>query len=112
MRQNARALAGALERADDVQQIGVVALLAGRRAEGLEAVVGIVERIEAGAPALVRERRIGDDVIEGLERVAVLELGIGQRVALHDERRGVVVQDHVHAGQRRWSPHPSPARKA
>ena len=48
---------------------------------------------------LSRERRIGDDVVEGLERVAVLELGIGQRVALHDERGGVVVQDHVHAGE-------------
>ena len=99
VRQNARALAGALERADDVQEVGVVALLAGRRAEGLEALVGVVERIEAGAPALVGEGRIGDDVVEGLERVAVLELGIGQRVALHDERGGVVVQDHVHAGE-------------
>ncbi len=37
VRQDARALAGALERADDVQQVGVVALLGGRRAEGLEA---------------------------------------------------------------------------
>ena len=33
--------------------------------------------------------------------LAVLELGIGQRVALHDERRGIVVQDHVHAGEAR-----------
>ena len=99
VRQDARAFAGALERADDVQQVGVVALLGGRRAEGLEALVGVVERIEAGAPALVGERRIGDDVVEGLERVAVLELGIGQRVALHDERGRVVVQDHVHARQ-------------
>ena len=99
VRQDARALAGALERADDVQQVGVVALLGRRRAEGLEALVGIVQRIEAGAPALVGEWRIGDDVVEGLERVAVLELGIGQRVALHDERGGVVVQDHVHPGE-------------
>ena len=38
-------------------------------------------------------------IIKGLERVAVLELRIGQRVALHDERGGVVVQDHVHAGE-------------
>ena len=38
VRQDARALAGAFQRADDMQQIGVVALLAGRRAEGLEAV--------------------------------------------------------------------------
>ena len=99
VRKDARAFAGALERADDVQQVGVVALLGGRHAEGLEALVGVVERIEAGAPALVAEGRIGDDVVEGLERVAVLELGIGQRVALLDERRRVVVQDHVHAGE-------------
>ena len=99
MRQDARAFAGTFERANDVQQIGIVALLGGRRAEGLEALVRVVERIDAGAPALVGERRIGDDVVEGLERVAVLELGIGERVALHDERRGVVVQDHVHAGE-------------
>ena len=74
VRQDAGAFAGALERADDVQQVGVVALLGGRRAEGLEAVVRVVERVEAGAPALVGEGRIGDDVVEGLERVAVLEL--------------------------------------
>ena len=66
---------------------------------GLEALVRIVQRIDAVAPAFVGKRRIGDDIIEGLEGVAVLELGIGQRVALHDERRGVVVQDHVHAGE-------------
>ena len=40
---------------------------------------------------------LGDDVVEGLQRVVVLELGVGQRVALQDERGGVVVQDHVHA---------------
>lgn len=39
---------------------------------------------------------VGDDVIESLETVAVHELGIGQRVALHDQRGRVVVQDHVH----------------
>ncbi len=53
MRENARAFAGALERAKDVQQVGVVALLAaaGRRsAEALEGVVAL--GIEAGAPAL------------------------------------------------------------
>ena len=48
---------------------------------------------------LSREGRIGDDIVEGLEGVAVPELGIGQRVALHDQRGGVVVQDHVHAGE-------------
>ena len=49
--------------------------------------------------ALVGKGRVGDDVIEGLERVAVFELGIGQRIALHDERGRVIVEDHVHAGQ-------------
>ena len=112
VRQDARALAGALERADDVQQIGVVALLGRRHAEMLEAFKFIVGRVNAGAPALVAERRIGDDVVKGLERAAVLELGIGQRVALLDERRGVVVQDHVHAGESCWWRRPFPARRA
>ena len=68
VRQNARAFAVALERAHDVQQIGVIALLGGRRAEGLESLVRIVERIDTVAPTLVAERRIGDHVIESLER--------------------------------------------
>ena len=99
MRQDARALAGALERTDDVQEVGVVALLVGGNAKNLEPLEGVVQQIEAGAPTLVAKRRIGDDVIECLERVAVLELGIGQGVALLNEGRGVVVQDHVHAGE-------------
>ena len=90
----------ALERAEDVQQVGVVALLGGRHAVVLEALEGVVGRVEAGAPALVAEGRIGDDVVEGLELAGgVLEERVGQRVALLDQRRGVVVQDHVHAGQ-------------
>ena len=46
MRQNAGAFAGALHRADDVQQVGVVALLSGRHAPGeaLEAVVATAVR--------------------------------------------------------------------
>jgi REP element-mobilizing transposase RayT len=63
----------------DVQQISVVALPAGRRTEVFEAIERVVERVETGAPALVTERRIGDDVVKGLERVAVLKLWIGQR---------------------------------
>ena len=99
VRENARAFAGALERAEDVQEVGVVALLAGRDAVVLEALPGVVLGIEAGAPAFVAEGRIGDDVVEGLERVAVEEERAGQGVALLDLRRGVVVQDHVHAGE-------------
>src|SRR5690606_36004470 len=65
MRQNACPFARALERADDMQQIGIVALLAGWRAERLEAVIGIVERVDAGAPAFVGKGGIGNDVVEG-----------------------------------------------
>ena len=56
----------------------------GRRAEVPEALVRVVLRIEAGAPTLVAEGRIGDDVVEGLEGIARLELRVGQRVALDD----------------------------
>jgi hypothetical protein len=99
VRQDARALAGAFERPHDVQQVGVVALLGRRCAERGEAFMRVVQRVEAGAPALVREWRIGDDVVERAQVALVHELRIGQRVALHDLRFGVVVQDHVHACQ-------------
>jgi len=100
VRENARAFAAGLERADDVQQVGVVALLGGRHAVVREALEGVVGRVEAGAPAFVAERRISDDVVEGLELTGgVGEERAGQRVALLDERRGVVVQDHVHPGE-------------
>ena len=98
VRQDAGALAGALHRADDVQQVGVVALLGGRLAPG-EALEGIAGRRQAGAPGLVRERRIGDDVVVGAQLLAVLELRAGQRVAGQDVGGGEVVQDHVHARQ-------------
>ena len=75
-------------------KVGSVSRLVGAPARlidgGSASLVGIVQRIDAGAPAFVRKRRIGDDIVERLEGVAVLEPGIGQRVPLHDERRGVV----------------------
>src|SRR5258708_2411475 len=51
MRQDARAFASALKRADDMQQVSVVALFSGRRAEGLEALKRVVLGIKARAPA-------------------------------------------------------------
>ena len=100
MGQDASTLAGALERADDMEEVGVVALLGGRRAEGREAVVGVVVDVDAGAPTLVGEGRIRDHVVEGLQRaIGVLELGIGERVGLMDEGAGMIVKDHVHAGE-------------
>ena len=84
MGQNARAFARALERADDVKQVGVVALL-GWWLAPLEALEGVGRRREAGAPGLVRERRIGDNIVVGAEMLAVLELRRGESVARQDE---------------------------
>src|ERR1022692_4811552 len=97
--EDACALAGASERGNDMEEVGIVALAGGRRAEGFEALRGVVGQVDAVGPALIAEGRIGDDVVEGFEGVAVLEFGISQGVALRDERRWGVVQDHVHAGE-------------
>ena len=99
MRENARAFAGGLERAHDVQQIGVVALFGGWDAVRIEAVEGVVVGIEAGAPAFVGKGGVGDDVVEGLEGVAVFEERVGEGVALFDFGFGMVVEDHVHVSQ-------------
>src|ERR1022692_911548 len=99
VRENACTFAVAPERADDVEEVGVIALLGGRDAEALEAQVGVVAGIDAVAPGLVAEGRIGDYVVEGFDGVAVLEFWIGQRVALLNVRPRVVVEDHVHAGE-------------
>jgi hypothetical protein len=85
-----------LERANDVQKVCVVALFCRWNAKVFEAFVGIVQGIEARAPAFVGERWICHYKVESLERSAVLELGCRERIALHDERFGVIVQDHVH----------------
>ena len=97
MGQDAGGFARALHRADEVQQVGVVALLSGRLAP-CEALERVCRWREAGGPVLVREWRIGDDVVVGAELLAVLELGRDQGVARHDIGRREVVQDHVHAG--------------
>ena len=49
-----------------MQQIGVIALLIGRRAKVLKALIRIVLHLDAGAPGFVRKRRIGDDEIKSL----------------------------------------------
>ena len=55
--------------------------------------------MHARGPTLVGEGWIGYDIVEGFEFGIVGELGIGEGVALIDQRTGVVVQDHVHAGE-------------
>ena len=99
MRQNAGSLAVALHRTDNVQQISIVALLSRWCSERLETLVRVMQGVKAGTPAFVAERRIGNHIIEGLECAAVLEFGVGQGIALHDEGCRVVVQDHVHPSQ-------------
>ncbi len=100
VRENDRAFAGALEAGEDVQQEGIVAVLLRRDAE-LEAAIQVIGRIEAVAPGLGGERKIGDDEVEGLEAaVRRLEVRAGEGVVLPDLRRRAVVEDHVHPGQR------------
>ena len=97
--QDDRTFAGALHRFQDVQQEGVVAIL-GRRNAVLEAAIQIVGRIEAVAPGLGGKREIGHHEVEGLEAAVRADpMRAGERVALPDLRRRVVVQDHVHLGQ-------------
>ena len=80
-----------------MQKVSVVALTCRRCAEGLETLVGVVEGIKTGAPTLVRKGWIGNDVVERLERIPLLEFWVRQRVSLYNQRRGVVVQYHVHS---------------
>src|ERR1035437_2742750 len=98
MRKNTRGFAGALHRANDVQEVSVVPLLLGRYTPS-ESLVAIERRREAGGPGLVGEGRIGYDVIIGAELFAVFELGIEQSVSGEDVSRREVMQDHVHAGE-------------
>ena len=96
VRQDDGALAGGgLHAADDVQQIGVIALL-GRRGAPNKTLMGVIGGDQAGRPFLVRKRRIGDDIIVSPQLLAILELGVDQRIAGHDGGSGEVVQDHVH----------------
>ena len=98
--QDDRALAGALERGDEMEEEGVIAVL-GRGDTVLEALVGVVGRIKTAGPGFGREGGIGHGEVEGLEAAgAVREVRGGQGVALPQFRGFVVVQDHVHPRQR------------
>ncbi len=98
VRQDAGATAGALHRADDVKQVGVVTLLGGRHAPS-ETLVRVVGRRQTGAPGLVAELRVGDHDVVGAQLMTIQELRVRQRVPGQDAGGGEVVQDHVHAGQ-------------
>ena len=77
----------AFHAADDVQHIGVITLLGGRRAPGkaLEGVVfSVVAQRQPGAPGFVGEGWVGDHIVVGAQVFAIPELGVGQRVARQD----------------------------
>lgn len=103
MGQNHRAFAGVLERGKDVQQEGVVTILRGRDTKA-EALKLILCRVEAIAPCLGRERRVGDDKVKALELAFERAMGLGEvqrREAVVLPYGGCLaaVQDHVHLGQ-------------
>ena len=73
MRQDDGSLGGALHRTQQVQQIGKIAILLGRDTifkTGIEVVFGI----EAGAPGLVGERRIGYHKVEGFQASIIFQI--------------------------------------
>ena len=73
MRENAGSLPRAPRGANDVQEVGVVALLLRRHTPG-EALKAVLRGCEAGGPGLVREGRIGHDIVVSAKLLAVLEL--------------------------------------
>ena len=88
-------------RAEDVQQVGVVALLGGRHAPG-EALKGSFGRSRSPVLQVLSENGgLATTKSKVLSRSPSLKCGAGQGVALPDVGRRAVVQDHVHAGQAR-----------
>ena len=61
--------------------------------------VGIMKRVDAIAPALVTERRVGHDVVEGLEGVTVLELGSARMFPCMMSAAGLLCRIMVHPCQ-------------
>ena len=91
----------ALERGDDVEEEGVVAVLRRGHAEA-EPAVHVVLGIEPVRPRLRREGRVGHGEVEPLERaVGLRPVRVAEGVVLPDLRRRRVVEDHVHLRERR-----------
>src|ERR1017187_3102600 len=76
--EDACALAGASERGNDMEEVGIVALAGGRRAEGFEALIGVVGQVDAVGPALIAEGRIGDDLSKVLRVSPALNGGFAR----------------------------------
>ena len=104
MGEDNRCLALTFQRADHVQQEGIVAIFIRRNAKAIETAISISRfrrNIQSVAPVLGRERRIGNDVIEQLQPVAFQELRVGEGAvsSASDQRVGTIVQYNVHTGQ-------------
>jgi len=82
MWENAGGFAGALHRADDVQEVSVVTLLL-RWHTPREALEAILRGCEASRPGLIGEGRIGHDIVVGTEPLTLwLLLAISYLFAL------------------------------
>ena len=97
--QNHRRLARTLQRFEDVQQKGIVAVFI-RRCAVLKPLEGVFRHIHPIAPRLVRKGRICHREVKGLEAaVVVFPVGVGEGVVPPDLVAGVVVHEHIHPRQ-------------
>jgi hypothetical protein len=97
--QNHRRLARTLQRLEDVQQKGIVAVFI-RRCPILKPLELVRLDADPIAPRLVGEGGIRHRKVEPLEAaVRLLPVGIREGVVAPEFRRDVVVQNHVHLGQ-------------
>ncbi len=99
VREDDRALSGALERRDQVEEERIIAVLR-RRDAVLEAPELVVCWIEAVRPGLGGKRGIRGREVEFLQAaVGILEIWVGKRVATPYHRARLTVEDHIHPRQ-------------
>ncbi|KAF5035102.1 hypothetical protein DSECCO2_589160 [anaerobic digester metagenome] len=100
VREDDRALPGALERRDQVEEKRIIAVLR-RRDAILKAFELVVLRVEPVRPGFGGEGRICDREVELLQApVGVLEVRVGKGIAAPDLRPRMAVEDHIHPRQR------------
>ena len=100
VRKNTRPFTRMFQRTDDVEQVGIVPLFGRRHSKIYKTLVLVVVGVDACAPALVTERRIGNYIVKCLQLpVVCLEERVGNGVSLFDDGGRIVVQDHIHMGK-------------
>src|SRR5262245_1739866 len=73
-----------------------------RRHTAVEAAEEVLGRV-LGAPLVERERRVGNDDVELLQRITFEQLGAVERVAPFDARAVFAVQEHIHTAERPYA---------